>query len=199
MNYEKLAKVFQRYLDLLAVRKKRSKGKKGNFGNSFRSKERLIRFFDKNGEWPSKNSPYVIDKQLALRLENYLSKASPMYDPVLRRIVLATGRKPSGKRPHNPALFKEEILEFTKLHGRAPMRYKTEIVPGEGNLKAKLDYYTLINKDMAFLGKMYALDKCHRSGIPNRFRPLINSQLDVEKPLIRLVKEQQQQKENENE
>lgn len=188
MNYEKLARTLQRYLDLLDVRKKRSKGKKGNFGNSYNSKVRIIKFFDKNGEWPSKFSPYVLDKQLASRLVNYVSKTSLMYDPVLRLIVLATGRKASGKRPHNMPLFKAQILEFAKLHGRAPCRYQDEVIPGEGNLKAKLDYYTLEKNDMAFLGEVYRLDKCHRSGIPNRFRPMINESLDVEKPLIRLVK-----------
>lgn len=197
MNHEKLGKILQRYLDLLDLRKKRSRNKKGNFGSGYNSKIRLIAFYNKNGEWPSKRSPYVLDKQLAVRLENYVSKASKMYDPVLRLIVLATGRKPSFKRKHNVQLFKQEILQFVETHNRAPTTHAiNELVPGEAKLRQKLDYYTKNRNDMGLMGKVYAIDKCHRSGIPARFRSIINEALDVEKPLIRLVKENQTKEQN---
>jgi hypothetical protein len=189
MNYEKLNKVLAHYLDLLEVRKKRAKKSRhpGNFRKGIRTRQRIIDFFIKNGEWPSVRSTYMMDKKLGNALENYVCPKSVSYDPVLRRIVMATGRKTNNKRSHNPAMFKEQILEFIKLTGHAPRRYSDQKLPGEGNLKAKLDYYTLTNNDMYFLGKVYGLDKCHRSGIPMKFRPLLNRELEVGKPLVNLT------------
>lgn len=196
MNTEKIAKVLSRYLNLLALRKKRLG--RGNGFSGIRTKEKVINFFNKNGEWPSRLSPYKKDKKLATSFENFVCKSSPSYDPILRRIALATGRKNVFKSKHSVILSKQEIIEFIKTHGRAPTTHKAqEIIPGEANLRRKLDYYTINRNDMTLIGQVYATDKCHRSGIPMRFRPLINSHLDIEKPLIRLVKQQQEEKDNE--
>ena len=65
---------------------------------------------------------------------------------------------------------------------------KHELIKGEATLRNRLEYYTKDKNDMTFLGKIYAVDKCHLSGIPAKYRPIINEALDVEKPLIRLVK-----------
>ena len=195
MNIEKLNKVFQHYLNLLDLRNKRLCNKPTYQGNKqarkgYESKKRIIAFFVQNGEWPSIRSTYKNDKILGNRLENFVCPRSASYDSILRRIVMSTGRKSNNKRQHNPALFKEQILEFMRVNGHAPRKYREQKLFNEGNLKAKLDYYTLTNKDMTFLGKVYDLDPCHRSGIPMRFRPVINEQLDIDKPLIRMVKDE---------
>lgn len=102
---------------------------------------------------------------------------------------MATGRTTNHKRKHDVKGFKKEILQFMETHGRAPMSRRHQTVEGEGCLREKLNRYTLELKDMTFLGEVYGKDKCHRSGIPGKYRKLINESLDVEKPLIRLVKE----------
>jgi len=192
MNNDKLTKVLQRYLKLLVLRSKRNDTSPQGNKNRLRgliSKKQIVEFFIKNGQWPSRKSIYVRERKLAQRLENCVCPSMVQHDPILRRIVLATGRKPSGKRKHNVDIFKEEILDFMKTNNRAPSgKLNEEIIPGERLLRQKLNYYTQVSGDMTLLGKVYDLDPCHRSGIPVKYRPLINSALDVSKPLIRLVK-----------
>jgi len=153
-----------------------------------RSKNRILDFFLANGRWPDRISDSKRERGLGTRFENFIAKTSLSYDPTLRRIARALGRKTNNKRRHNVAGFKEEIVAFVKEHGRAPTTRSGEIVPGEGTLRNKLDYYTKQGNDMTLLGIVYKEDPCHRSGIPARFRPFLNQQLDVTKPLIRLVK-----------
>lgn len=153
-----------------------------------RSKNLILDFFLKNGRWPTRLTDSKIERKLAQRFENYVSKTAPSYDVTFRRIARALGRGTNNKRPHNVAGFKEEIVAFMKEHGRVPTTRSGETIPGEGTLRNKLDYYTKQGNDMTLLGIVYKEDPCHRSGIPMRFRPLLNQQLDVSKPLIRLVK-----------
>jgi hypothetical protein len=179
----KLYRIIEKYRSLLKIRKyKNGRLKIGN-----RSKNLVLDFYLKNNRWPSRLSPNKREKRLAQRFENYISKESLSFDPNFRRIAMVTGRTTNNKRKHDIEGFKREILEFIKDNGRAPIRYSAEVIEGEGNLRSKLDRYTLTLKDMTFLGKIYELDRCHRSGIPYRFRAIINEALDVEKPLIRLI------------
>jgi hypothetical protein len=153
-----------------------------------RSKNRILDFFLANGRWPDRVTDSKRERQLGTRFENFIAKTSPSYDPTLRRIARALGRGTNNKRPHNVVGFKEEIMVFVKEHGRVPTTKAGEKIAGEGTLRNKLDYYTKQGNDMTLLGMVYKEDPCHRSGIPMRFRPYINQQLDVTKPLIRLVK-----------
>ena len=162
------------------TRKTRAKGN--------RSKNRILDFFMKNGRWPDRISDSKTERQLGTRFENFIAKTAKSYDPTFRRIARALGRKSNNKRPHNTAGFKEEIMTFIKDNGRVPSTASGEKIPGEGNLRHKLDYYTKQGNDMTLLGMVYKEDPCHLSGIPMRFRPFLNEQLDVTKPLIRLVK-----------
>ena len=41
---------------------------------------------------------------------------------------------------------------------------------------------------MTLLGRIFEVDKCHLSGIPMKYRAIINKSLDVERPLVRLPK-----------
>jgi hypothetical protein len=152
-----------------------------------KSKERVLQFFEKNGRWPNRRSESKREVKLGQRFENYISKEAPAYDPQFRRIAMVTGRKTNNKRKHNVQEFKKEIISFIETNGRVPTTYSGEKIAGEGTLRAKLDYYTQTAGDMTLLGEVYSLDKCHRSAIPARFRPLINKALDIEKPLIRLA------------
>lgn len=101
---------------------------------------------------------------------------------------MATGRTTNNKRKHNVQEFKKDILAFLEEHGRVPVIHRDhELVEGESLLRSRLDYYTREGHDTVLLGKVYDLDPCHKSGIPSKYRALINQALDVEKPLIRLV------------
>ena len=180
----KLYRVFDKYRALL-----KSKAEKSDNGLTYltnKSKNRVLEFYEKNGRWPNRRSEKLTESLLGQRFENYLSKESGSYDPHFRRIAMATGRTSNNKRKHDVRGFKKEILEFIAVNGMAP-RVDGPLA-GERNLRQKLDYYVREKHDMTFLGKVYRADKCHRSGIPGKFRPLINASLDVEKPLIRLVK-----------
>lgn len=174
--------LFDGYRAMIKEKGKNEQIKKGN-----RSKNRVLDFFLKHNRWPERKSEKVTERTLGYRFENYMSKAAPAFDEEFRTLVMLTGRVSNNKRNHDVAGFKKEILEFIEKHGRAPNRYRFAKIEGEGNLKAKLDYYTLKKNDMSFLGEVYALDKCHRSGIPMKFRRILNEQLEVEKPLVRMV------------
>ena len=141
----------------------------------------------KNNRWPNRRSKNKAERKLGQVFENFVSKEAASYDSRMRRIAMTTGRTTNNKRKHNVNGFKEEILDFIKTYGRTPMRYRGETIEGEGSLRSKLDRYTLTLKDMTFLSKVYNADPCHRSGIPSKFRPIINKALETEKPLIRLV------------
>lgn len=150
-----------------------------------RTKNRVLNFFDKNSRWPSRLGKTKAEQKLGASFENYVSKESGSYDPNFRNLAMNNGRKTNNKRKHNVKGFKKDILSFIKENGRTPSsRGPIE----ETLLRRKLDHYTYVNNDMTLLGKVYALDPCHKSGIPSKFRKLINESLDVSKPLVRLVK-----------
>jgi hypothetical protein len=181
----KINRIISKYRTLL-----RARASGGNLaiirGNKTRNK--VLDFFQKHGRWPSRLSKNVTERKLGQSFENFCSKETPSYDPQLRRIAMATGRTTNNKRKHNVAGFKQQILDFIKEHGRAPTTHQGETIEGEGNLRHKLDYYTKQCNDMTLLGQVYAGDKCHKSGIPMKFRALINEALSKEeKPLIRQV------------
>lgn len=195
----KIYRIFEKYRNQLRAKFKAfPKGGPGSgkgssagraaFKRGMATKGRCLDFFLRTGAWPSRLSESKLEVKLAQRFENFISKTAGSYDPTLRRIVMATGRKSNNKRRHDVAGFKQEILDFVKEHGRVPTTRSGETIPGEGTLRNKLDYYTKQGNDMTLLGLVYKEDPCHRSGIPMRFRPLLNQQLDVTKPLIRLVK-----------
>jgi hypothetical protein len=193
----KVYRIFEKYrnklkADLKTVPKGEGAGRGANTrvqtirGN--RSKNRILDFFLKNGRWPNRVSDSKTERQLGTRFENFIAKTAAAYDPTLRRIARALGRGTNNKRPHNVAAFKKEILTFIKENGSVPTTRSGEKIPGEGQLRNKLDYYTKNANDMTLLGMVYKEDPCHRSGIPMKYRPLLNQQLDVTKPLFRLVK-----------
>jgi hypothetical protein len=183
----KFYRLIDKYRALLKVRVAKSECKgmtiKGN-----RTKNRILDFFLTENRWPDRKSTKKREQALGQRFENYVSKQAASYDPQFRRIVMLTGRKSNHKRKHDVQGFKKEILAFIKEHGRVPSTsYQYQTNEGEARLRHKLDYYTQTKKDMTLLGKIYETDKCHLSGIPVKYRKLINESLDVEKPLIRLV------------
>ena len=193
----KVYRIFEKYrnkikADLKAIPKGEGAGRGRNTrkmqARGVRSKNQILDFFLKNGSWPTRLSDSKVERRLAQRFENYVAKTAKTYDPTFRLIARALGRKTNGKRPHNVVGFKEEIMAFLKEHGRVPATRSGEKIPGEATLRNKLDYYTKQGNDMTLLGMVYKEDPCHRSGIPSRLRPFINAQLDVTKPLIRLVK-----------
>ncbi len=153
-----------------------------------RSKILVLNFFIKNGHWPSKLGKAKRERVLGARFENYVAKTTVSYDPEFRKLAMSTGRTTNNKRGHNVKKFKEEIVSFIEEHGRVPVTHREfELVEGESKLRSRMDYYTKECNDMTLLGTIYTLDPCHLSGIPSKFRAIINSHLDVEKPLIRLV------------
>lgn len=163
-------------------------GANGILKRSIRSKNKVLDFFLGNGYWPSRLSKSKKERVLAARFENYISKENLCFDQELRDLSLATGRTTNNKRKHDVDGHKKEILEFLKTHNRAPSTsYGYSLIDGEARLRHKLDYYTLDKNDMTLLGKVYEVDKCHRSGIAAKYRAIINQSLDVEKPLIRLI------------
>ena len=175
---EKFAKILE----------KRFFGASNGNKKSIRSKLRVLDFFKLNGVWPSRLSENKKERTLGVRFENYVSKESRLFDRNFRRLALATGRKTNNKRKHNVQENKKLILEFIKEHGRVPcVHTKHERIKGEHFLRSRLDNYTNDRNDMTLLGQVYDLDPCHKSGIPNKYRSIINKSLDVEKPLIRLV------------
>jgi hypothetical protein len=183
----KLLKLFNRYRNLLKRRVDEANSRyKTTIRAGNRSKNRILDFYLLNGKWPSIRGSTVRERKLARRFENLMSKESASYDYQLRRIALVTGRKTNNKRKHDIAGFKKQIISFIEEHGRAPNKYSNEKIEGEGNLQAKLNYYTAVKGEMTFLGEIYALDNCHRSGIAMKYRPLINKSVDVERPLVRL-------------
>lgn len=189
VKLNRVQKLLNAYLRLLKVRlegttKGRSLIVKGN-----RSRRRVVAFRMKHGRWPSRLAKNPTEKELGTRFELFVSKESGVYDPQLRRIAMITGRKTNNKRKHNVKAFKAEIIEFIQKNGRVPTTYSGQKIEGEGALRQKLDYYTREANDMTLLGEVYSLDKCHRSGIPARYRPLLNEALkDLEAPLARLPK-----------
>lgn len=194
----KLEKIFNRYRALLAKRLKDYKYGKGagqgktlNAKNKIRqrnnSKLRILAFYEKTGKWPSRLGKTKTERTLGTRFENFVSKESATYDSQFRRIAMVSGRKTNNKRKHNVQEFKAQIIEFIKTNGRAPSTYSGQTIEGEARLRAKLDYYTKKANDMTLLGEVYSLDKCHKSAIPMKYRPIINVALKVEKPLVRMA------------
>jgi hypothetical protein len=178
----KVYRAIDKYRSLLVSRANK-KDRKSN-----RSKNRILDFYLKFNRWPRRNGSTQTERTLGARFENYCSKTAPRYDVSFRRLARVLGRGTNNKRKHDKRGFKKQILEFIEKHGRIPNRYKFAKIPGEGNLNAKLTYYTTKNNDMTFLGQVYSGDKCHRSGIPFKFRPLLNGLLQenrLEEPLIR--------------
>lgn len=159
-----------------------------NFLRGVKSKNEILDFYLKTTKWPSRLSKNRIERKLATRFENFVSKESATYDPRLRRLAMATGRTTNNKRKHDIQGFKKQILEFIETNGRVPTTSrKYETIEGESRLRNRLDYYTGDKNDMALLGQVYAADKCHKSGIPSKFRAIINEALNTKKPLIRMV------------
>lgn len=151
-------------------------------------RQQIVAFYKSNGRWPKRTAASKYERKLGTRFENLISKECSQYDKDLRRIVMATGRKSNYKRKHAVKEGKQEIIDFINKYGRAPTNKScNETVEGEHLLRCKLDYYTQVKNDMTLLGKVYEIDKCHLSGIPMKFRAIINEQLDVEKPLKNLV------------
>jgi septum formation topological specificity factor MinE len=169
---------------LVTVGKLGLKGiKKGN-----KSKNRILDFFLANNRWPSRISENKRERVLGYRFENFVSKEAASHDPNFRRLAMATGRTSNHKRKHDVAQFKKDIVEFLQQYGRVPSTsYEYQTVEGEARLRHKLDYYTKKRNDMTLLGTVYKYDKCHLSGIPVKYRKILNEQLDLEKPLIRMV------------
>jgi hypothetical protein len=155
---------------------------------ALRSKHSILDFFLKNERWPSRLSRYKNEKSLGYRFENFMSKESASFDPEFRKLVMANGRKTNNKRKHKVKQFKKDIIAFMEEHGRAPATHRAyEATEGESLLRSRLDYYTEKCNDTTLLGEVYSLDPCHKSGIPLKYRALINKDLNVQKPLIRLV------------
>ena len=185
----KLHRIIDKYVTLLEKNKTVTvKNRYGTYQLSLKrgidSKKRIINFFLKNNRWPSRLSAKTEERKLGFKFENCISKESPLYDPSLRRIAMTTGRTSNNKRKHNVRGFKKEILEFIQEHGRVPAVH----AGGESQLRSRLDYYTNECNDMTLLGQVYEVDKCHKSGIPSKYRVTINEALSGSKPLIRLVK-----------
>lgn len=153
-----------------------------------KTKVKVLAFYQKHNRWPSCRSKNVAERKLGRSFENYMSKESLAFDLQFRRIAMALGRKSNHKGKHDVKGFKKKILQFIKDNGRVPTTYSGAVIEGEGALRSKLDYYTQVKNDMTLLGEVYKLDKCHKSAIPAKFRPTINANLDIDKPLIRMVK-----------
>jgi hypothetical protein len=182
----KVYRIFDKYRTLLNKRREEWNGT-GSLLRGNRTKNRILDFYLKNNRWPNRRLGNKFEKVLAQRFENFVSKENGSYDATFRRIVMAMGRKTNNKRKHDKRGFKKQILDFIDQYGRTPMRYAYESIEGEGNLRAKLDYYTLKQNDMTFLSKVYKKDKCHKTGIPGKYRSVINQSLDIDTPLVRLV------------
>jgi hypothetical protein len=182
----KLYRIIDKYHGLL-MNKYRKTGSKNTLKTN-RIKNKILDFYLKNNRWPNRRSLNKNEKRLASKFENYISKENGCYDPSFRRIVMSTGRKSNNKRKHDRKALKREIIDFIVKYGHVPNRYnRPHEIEGESKLRGNLDRYTGEYGDMGFLGQVYSLDPCHRSGIPLKFRPLINKSLDVDKPLIRMV------------
>lgn len=193
----KLYRILDKYLDLkrIEILEKRkevdSKGRKrktGDLEKGLRARRKIVAFFKANDRWPTRRSKSVREQRLGCSFENLVSKESTGFDAKFRRIVMAMGRKSNNKSKHNVQGFKQDILAFVKEHGRVPTTHSGATVEGEGTLRGKLDYYTKTKKDMTLLGKVYETDKCHLSGIPSKYRAIINANIDLDKPLARMVK-----------
>ena len=183
----KFYRIIDKYRGLLIKRYNESKNKMTLESN--RTKNKILDFYLKNNRWPSRKSKNKTEKKLGSCFENYISKENFCYDSSLRRIVMATGRKSNNKRKHDKKALKKEIIDFIEKNGRVPNRYnRFQEIEGESKLRNNLDRYTQQYGDTTFLGQVYSLDPCHRSGIPLRFRPIINKSLDVDKPLFRIFK-----------
>jgi hypothetical protein len=183
----KFYRIMDKYRSLL-IKRYRKTGNKTTLKTN-RVKNKILDFYLKNNRWPNRRSKNKNEKRLGSQFENYISKQNGCYDPSFRRITMFTGRKSNNKRKHDRKVLKKEILEFIEKYGRVPNRYdRPQEVNGESKLRSNLDRYTQKYNDKKFLGEIYSLDPCHRSGIPMKFRPLINNALDVDKPLIRMFK-----------
>jgi hypothetical protein len=181
----KLYRIIDKYRSLL-IKRYRKTGHKTTL-KSNKTKNKILDFYIKNNRWPNRRSKNQFERRLGSRFENFVAKENPCYDPSFRRIVILTGRKPTNKRTHDYKVLKKEILDFIKTNGRAPRFYTHDRGSGEARLRGNLNRYTQEYGDTSLLGEVYTLDRCHRSGIPMKFRPLINGALDVDKPLIRIV------------
>jgi len=162
----------------------------GQRKKSVRTKNALFDFFLQHNRWPSRKSLKIREKKLGIAFENYMSRECAGFDEKFRNIVMATGRVSNHKRKHNIKGFKEEIVNFMKEHGRVPTSHNGAVVTGEGSLRNKLDYYVKVKHDMSFLGTVYKFDKCHRSGVPAKVRKIINQNIELDRPLIRLIREE---------
>ena len=183
----KLYRIFDKYRKLLKIKANKSQCHgmtlKGN-----NTKNKILDFYISNNCWPNRRSVSKREKKLGQKFENFMSKESGSYDSHFRRLVMLTGRKSNNKRSHDRKVLKKEILDFIMKYGRVPNYYgNRQEIGGESKLRSNLNRYTLEYGDMTFLGEVYSLDPCHRSGIPSKYRAIINESLIVEKPLIRLI------------
>lgn len=181
----KIYRIIDKYRNILAKEQAKSGNKQTLRG--VKNKNIVIDFYIKYNRWPSRLSKSKLERRLGTRFENYVSKESGSYDSSFRRLSRVLGRNTNSKRKHDVRNNKNAILEFIENHGRVPTTYGGQVIEGEARLRSKLDYYTKVGNDMTLLGKVYKADKCHKSGVPAKYRPIINQTLDIEKPLIRMV------------
>lgn len=191
----KIYLIIEEYRELLKNRVKQKIANKNLRGLNLviggnKSKNNILDFFLKYNRWPSRCKPVnKYEYRLSLKFENFIAKQSGSYDLEFRKLAMLSGRKTNHKRKHNIEEFKKQIVDFLEKHGRAPSTsYEYQIIEGEACLRQKLDYYTQNKNDMTFLSIVYKHDKCHKSGIPAKYRKILNEYLDIEKPLIRLIK-----------
>jgi hypothetical protein len=176
--------LLNQYLETINKESRGSKIKR----KGYRSKRRVINFLVLNGRWPTNyKAATQTERLLGRRFNNYISKMSLCYDERFREIVLMTGFKARKKPKHDVSGMRIRIMDFVEKHGRMPTNQKAETIAGEGVLRRAFDYYVKRRNDMSLLGFAYANDPCHLSGIPMKYRTIINEALDTEKPLIKLV------------
>lgn len=178
-------KAYLKDLDLM-LKTYSSKSCLGRGSNSVKkgmeAKKKIIQFFLKKGRWPiPRGSSGEIEKNLAYKLKNFVSKAHKSYDSAFRDLVVLCGRRTTRNSKTSRKETTSQLIDFIRNKGRVPSSISTD--EEEKRLGAFLNHEVYVNKNTSLIGQIQAVDKCFKTGIRFKYRPIINAMLLVNKPL----------------
>lgn len=179
------------------IKEEKSKKHPGRGGGkrkieAYRTKLEIISFFLKKKRWPSKLALGKNELKLAYRLHNYVIQSHKAHDPAILKLVQSNGRRTSSKNEKIRQLQKSKILDFVLENGRVPSVHsgKTQEEIKLGRILSVFEKNTNKKKDAEFLNKISTIDKCYKSGIQYKYRPLINASLVSDGPLVDMNKKE---------
>ncbi len=157
-------------------------------------KKKLISWIEKNGRFPKRTSQLLTERKAAQRLANFVSPASGSFDPKFRKTLEEKfGMKaPRTKKRHNVRERFNNLMNFIQTYGRRP----SAAIPEERDLVYAYNCFTNPSSQYATtrrVNKIKNVDKCFKTGIPVKVRPMLNQALNEvgSRPLHDLIADEE--------